>query len=110
MPNAARSHQIILDQEHDLWLGQTRLSGRRMTPMKLYSDGRSVDRVQHHYLVGQVVLPDSNINPTVPLLAHKDDTRRRECYFRDHSRHLIQHKPGSGRKRAIYLQITAWET
>ena len=45
-PTPARSHQIILDQEHDLWLGQTRLSRRRMTPMKLYSDGRSVDRVQ----------------------------------------------------------------
>ena len=34
-PTPARSHQIILDQEHDLWLGQTRLSRAQDDPYEI---------------------------------------------------------------------------
>ena len=70
-PTPARSHQIILDQEHDLWLGQTRLSRAQDDPYEIVFRrafcGPSAGTTTWS---GQVVLPDSNVNPTVPLLAH----------------------------------------
>ena len=61
---------VILDQEHDLWLGQTRLSRAQDDYEIVFRRAFCGPSAGTTTWSGQVVLPDSNINPTVPLLAH----------------------------------------